>query len=158
MNIISLPLFFFTLLTVCIQPNCWRGITPLKSTCDDVKKILRVDTCLQPPYQYTLEDYKVMVSFAEDQCDRSPHTWRVPKGTVLSLVITPQKPITPAELGFDLSKFKRSETDVVGMDIYDHPTDGLGVVVFQNHVQYFSLRPRQAEEKLRCKARNHKTH
>lgn len=142
-------------LLMCIaaspQPNSWRGITPVRSTCEDVKKILKVDTCSLPISEYTIPDYRIMVSFANDDCDSSPHAWRVPKGTVLSLTISPKHAMSVSQFGIDLSGFKKREgEEIVGMEHYDNAEEGVSVELFQGYLLNVGLRPRKSDEALRC--------
>jgi hypothetical protein len=135
-----------------LQPNSWRGITPAHSTCEDVKKILKVDTCSLPTSEYTIPDYRVSVSFANDECDKSPDAWRVPKGTVLSLVITPQHAMSVSQFGIDISQFKkRPGEEIIGMEQYDNDEEGVSVELFQGYVMNVFLRPRKTDDALRCK-------
>lgn len=134
------------------QANGWRGITPLHSTCEDVKRILKVDNCSLPISEYTLPDYRVKVSFADDDCVSSPLAWRVPKGTVLSLTISPQRAMTASQFGIDLSgSKKRDGEEIVGMEHYDNEEEGVSVELFQGHLLNVGLRPRKSDEALRCK-------
>ena len=41
----------------------WRGIIPLHSTCDDVKRVLDVDKCEYPNSTYQLENETVTIRF-----------------------------------------------------------------------------------------------
>lgn len=133
------------------QPNSWRGITPVRSSCEDVKKILKVDTCTLPISEYTLPDYRVTVSFSNEDCDSSRDAWRVPKGTVLSLVITPQHGMTVSQFGMDLSGFtKREGEEIVGMEQYDNDEEGVSVELFKGYIMHVSLRPRYSDDALRC--------
>ena len=77
----GLPVFLILMfMTMRSQSNCWRGITPLQSTCEDVKKVLKVDRCTVPISEYTLPDFRVMVKFENESCDSEPRAWRVPRG------------------------------------------------------------------------------
>jgi len=137
------------------QPNAWRGITPVRSTCEDVKKALKVDTCVLPISEYTIPDYRVMVSFANDDCNSSPHAWRVPKGTVLSLVISPQHAMTASQFGLDLTGFKKREgVEIVGLEHYDDDEEGVSVELFQGYLMNVSFGPRRGDDTLRCKPVN----
>jgi hypothetical protein len=149
-----LMLSVFILLT-CLasnQSNCWRGIIPVRSTCEDVKKILRVDTCSFPISNYTIADYRVMIEFYDDDCDKSPRAWRVPKGTVMSLAVSPINTMTVSQLGLDLSKFKKREgEEIVGLEQYDNEEEGISVETFQGYVMNLFLSPSKSDESLRCK-------
>jgi hypothetical protein len=134
------------------QSNCWRGITPLQSTCEDVKKILKVDTCTLPISQYTLPDFRVMVEFENETCDRESRAWRVPKGTVTAITVSPRNEMRPSEFGLDLSKYKKREDgEIVGLEHYDSQGEGVTVDVYRGFVQNLFLYPRKSDDAVRCK-------
>ncbi|SRR5712692_6907192 len=141
-----------TLVTMHSQSNCWRGITPLHSTCEDVKKILKVDTCTLPISEYTLPDFRVMVEFENETCDSEPRAWRVPKGTVLAITLSPRNEMRPSKFGLDLSKYKKREDgEIVGVEHYDSDEEGVTVDLYRGFVQNLFLYPRKSEDTLRCK-------
>lgn len=147
-----LALLFLMLVTMSSQSNCWRGITPLRSTCEDVKKILKVDTCTLPISEYTLPDFRVMVEFQNETCDSEPRAWRVPKGTVTAITISPRNEMRPSEFGLDLSKYKKREDgEIVGVEHYDSEEEGVTVDLYRGFVQNLFLYPRKSEDTLRCK-------
>ena len=133
------------------QSNRWRRITPLQSTCEDVKEILKVDKCKFPISEYTLPDFKVMVTFENETCDTEPRAWRVRKGTVTSLAVSPRHEMLPSELDLDLSKYrKRDDGDIVGVEHYDNEDDGISVELYRGYVLNLFLHPRKSEAALRC--------
>jgi hypothetical protein len=143
------------LVLICLtsnKSNCWRGITPLRSTCEDVKKILQVETCSIPRANYTIPDYRVTITFANDECGNASRAWRVPKGTVLSLVISPEHNMTVSQLGLDLSKFRKREgEEIVGMEQFDNDDEGVSIETFNGYVMNLFLSPRKSDESLLCK-------
>lgn len=154
-----LSAFLMTSIVISDQSNSWRGITPLHSTCEDVKKILKVDTCSLPTSEYTLADYRVKVSFANEDCDKSSSAWRVPKGTVLSLVITPKQAMSVSQFGADISQFKkRQREEIVGMEHYDNDEQGVSVELFQGYVTNVVIGPRKTDDALRCTPTSKATH
>lgn len=155
MRLALVVLLVLTCLTTSNQSNCWRGIAPLRSTCEEVKKILQVETCSLPRANYTIPDYRVTITFANDDCGKSPRAWRVPKGTVLSLVISPEHNMTVSQLGLDLSKFRKREgEEIVGMEQFDNDEEGVSVETFNGYVMNLFLSPRKSDESLLCKPRN----
>lgn len=152
MKVGVLAFFLLMFVTIQSQSNCWRGITPLRSTCEDVKKILKVDNCTLPISEYTLSDFRVMVEFENETCDRESRAWRVPKGTVTSLAISPRKEMRPSEFDLDLSKYRKREGEhIVGMEHYDNEEKGVSVELYRGFVQNLFLHPRKSDEALRCK-------
>lgn len=133
------------------QSNCWRGLTPLRSTCDDVKKVLSIETCSMPLTNYDQPEMQVMISFAAGDCDKAPQGWRVSKGTVTAIILSPQIPMTPEIFGLDLSKFtKRADGEIVGLDHYTSVEEGVAVDIYGGVIQKLSLYPRKADEGMRC--------
>jgi len=134
------------------QPNCWRGIIPLRSTCEDVKRSLVVDSCTAPISRYTLPDFRVMVEFENEACDSEPRAWRVPPGTVTAITVSPRKEMLPSEFGLDLSKYKRREDgEIVGLIHYESRDEGITAILYRGFVQTLYLYPRASDEKMRCK-------
>lgn len=152
MRVGVLAILLLMFITMRSQSNCWRGITPLQSTCENVKKILKVDTCTRPISQYTLPDFRVMVEFQNETCDGEPRAWRVPKGTVTAITISPRNEMRPSEFGLDLSKYKKREDgEIVGMEHYDSDVEGITIDLYRGFVQNLFLYPRKSDEPLRCK-------
>jgi hypothetical protein len=151
-RIILIALFIlFQFVAVSDSPNCWRGITPLHSTCEDVKRILKVDKCILPSTEYTLPDFRVLVQFESTNCAREPRVWHVPKGTVTAITLTLRKEMRPSEFGLDLSKYERREDDeIIGVEHYYNREEGVTVDLYRGAIQHLFLYPRERDEKLRC--------
>lgn len=67
----ALPTVLLWLLTMPFnQPNCWRGLTPLRSTCDDVKKVLSIVECSKPITNYTSPELEVMITEGLESLER----------------------------------------------------------------------------------------
>lgn len=136
------------------QANCWRGITPLHSTCEDVKRALDVESCTLPISRYTLPDFRVMIEFENESCDQERRAWRVSPGTVTSIVVSPRKEMLPSEFGLDLSKYqKREDAEIVGVLHYENRDEGVKLNLYRGFVQDLFLSPPTREEKMRCKPR-----
>lgn len=134
------------------QSNSWRGLIPLRSTCDDVKKSLNIDKCSMPLTHYTRPEMQVMIAFATQDCDSEPKGWRVPKGTVTAIILSPQIPMVPSELGLDISKYeKREDGEIVGIDHYTSEKEGVIVDMYAGVIQNVFLYPRKADDALKCK-------
>ncbi|HWS56220.1 MAG TPA: hypothetical protein VN228_18915 [Pyrinomonadaceae bacterium] len=130
----------------------WRGIVPLRTTCDDVKKALKVEKCGAPMSEYNVPGFRVVVFFSSSQCCDDPAGWRVPPGTVTSLIISPVKKMRPPELGIDLSEYlKLPDRDVVGMEAYENRGRGIAVNLSDGFVQDIIVAPPAKDEGLRCK-------
>ena len=133
-------------------PNCWRGITLLRSTCEDVKRTLKVERCVFPLSTYTLPDFRVLIEFENERCAGGAQGWRVPKGTVTAITLSPRNEMLPSQLGLELSKYERGEaSDVVGVEHYYSRKDGVRVELYRGFVQNLFLSPKESEQKMRCK-------
>jgi hypothetical protein len=148
--VILLSLLLFT--SMAASNKGWRGIIPLHSTCNNVKKALKVNKCSLPMSEYNLPDFRVVVFFSEDDRCEDPRGWRVPQGTITSLVVSPTKEMCPSEFGINISNYKKlPDRDVVGMEGYDNDKEGVTVNLFNGYVQNIIFYPPTAEENLRCK-------
>ena len=76
MKTIRIFIFGFCALVIGATPAYakeWRGLIPLKSTCEDVKRILGVDKCVVPESTYELSNYRVIIRFAQNKsCKEDP--------------------------------------------------------------------------------------
>lgn len=89
MKVMTLMLAVVLLITWNNQHNCWRGLTPLHSNCDDVKRALSVEQCSTPMSFYTLPDFRVMIELVNETCDKNPNAWHVSPGTVTAITLSP---------------------------------------------------------------------
>jgi len=138
-------------MTLSGQSKGWHGIVPLHSTCEDVKRALGGENCTCPISRYTLPDFRVMVEFENETCESEPRAWRVPKGTVTAITISPRNEMRPSEFNLDLSKYKKREDgEIVGLDHYDSEGGGVTVDLYQGFVQNLFLYPRKSDETMRC--------
>jgi hypothetical protein len=152
MKLIPAVLMLLTFVNGQNQSNCWRGICPLRSGCEEIKDALKVKTCTLPISQYTLADFRVMIEFENESCDRQPHGWRVPKGTVIAITVTPRNELRPSELDLDLSKYKKREDgEIIGMTHYESESNGVTVQLYKGFIHDLFLYPRKSDEILRCK-------
>ena len=137
----------------------WRGLSPLKSTRMDVERTLglperKIDN-RQHQMTYYLPDVTVFVYFyANPKCEQKlPYTsWDVASDTVTAIDISIKHPPLVADIGIDLTKFKRIEgpSDMIGRYIYVNADDGFSVEVGNKYVTNYHYRPGSKDEKLRC--------
>lgn len=80
----------------------WRGITPLHSTCEDVKRILNVTSCESSVF--TLEDEIANIDFSDKPCADG---WDVPSGTVISVTVYPKRKSQLTELSINIDDYKK---------------------------------------------------
>lgn len=128
----------------------WRGIVPLHSTCEDVKRILGITKCDSGTYR--LEDdkevFSVFIYFGDQSC---PHGWNVPKGTVTGLSVYPRINPRLADLGLDLKKYKKViEGDARAIAIYTDEEEGFRVTTGNGEGAAFDYLPAAKDNYLRC--------
>ena len=145
----------------------WRGIVPIRSTCEDVKRILGVASCKFPSSTYYLEDVSIIIEFsdAKKNCQRSTEQkcqagvqhalWNVPRGTVLSVAVALKKPLPLANFHVDGGDYERSvdeRAQLVGDDIvsYNNYKEGIYITVIDGEVREVLYTPGAKNEHLRC--------
>lgn len=139
---------------VCVAQG-WRGIQPLRSTCDDVKKALNVDKCEYPHSIYRLENETVKVSFVTCPCpitcDSEYGGWNVPFGTVAGITRQPLKALSVTEFDVNSSKWSKKETDMIGDVYYDDPHAGVTLFTINGRVlKIIYYAPLEQNEHLLC--------
>src|ERR1700752_116546 len=132
-------MLIFTVLISCgaSVAQGWRGIIPLHSTCEDVKRVLGVDKCEYPNSTYQLENETVTISFETCPCPIScsyqSRAWNVPAGTVSGIARQLRKPLPIASFAVD-DKWKKLETDFIGELIYDNYEQGISLSAVNGEV------------------------
>lgn len=135
----------------------WRQIVLLRSTRDDVERLLG-----QPRYEGYYASFKVeggvlsVEYYPFDFCTSADAYLKVRRWTVVEMTYEPDIPPTLAELKLDLKKFRktRESPHVPELITYIHDQEGVGYT-FQadgtlNDVRYF---PARRYDALRCKKR-----
>jgi len=134
----------------------WRGIVPIRSTCQEVERELGGNACGKKSATYDLPDETVTFIFAKDGCNEKWHGERhsVPTGTVVGISVLPRvtKRLTTADLNVDLSKFKKTEVaDMIGVFKYISPEVGMYITASEDgQVLDFAYIPAASYDKLRC--------
>jgi hypothetical protein len=149
-NIILASTFLMLSLPVPLVGKEWRGIVPLHSNCEDVKRILGVKKCEYPASTYELQDETVEISFKKYSChEKWPfETWKVPVGTVESIRLKPKRPLQLSDY-LASGTYTKKEEDVVGLAWYSN-SDGVSVEAFNEKVLTVIYHPSLTDEHLRC--------
>jgi hypothetical protein len=145
-------LFIFLCMFGVANAKEWRGIVPLHSTCEDVKRLLGPSSC-KASY-YDLKDETVFINYSEKPCDERLHGgWNVPPGTVINISVNPKKPPTLAELHIDESKYKKSPSKLaIGNINYTNEEEGFDFTLFPDgKVRNFVYWPAARDNHLRCR-------
>lgn len=141
--------------TTLAQADEWRGINPLHSNRADVERLLGQadDPSKEHSLVYKTEKEVVIIDYADGlSCKAgSSAVWRVPRGTVVSITVSPRTPLPLAELHIDKDKYRKrldlNRSDVVE---YNNEEDGVSIVVYQGNVQYINFFPSKKDAHLRC--------
>jgi hypothetical protein len=143
------------LATTLTQASEWRGIRPLYSKRPDVERILGKadDPSKEHSLVYKTEKEVVIIDYADGLlCKAGSSTaWRVPRGTVVSITVSPRTPLPLSELHIDEKRYTKT-LDLKRSDVvrYNNEEDGVGIVVYQGKVQYINYFPSKKDEHLRC--------
>ncbi len=114
------------------QIQGWRGIKPLRSTCEDVKRALGVEKCEYPESVYRLQDEIVTVGFIMCPCPilcyHVSSGWNVPIGTVAGITRELRnKPLPVSNFKVDNGKWKKTYTDFIGQVLYNNYEEGISL-------------------------------
>jgi hypothetical protein len=133
------------------QAKEWRGIVPMHSTCEDIKRILGITKC-QTSF-YDLKDERVFIKFLERTCDENPPgKWNVPIGTVMEITVFPKVKPKLADIHLDLSKFTRErDPEKIDFFIYWNAEEGFHFIVRPDgEADDFSYFGTPKDDYLRC--------
>ena len=108
-------MFVVYLFMALMAPNpalaeSWRGIMPLRSTRADVERLLGPpSTDRSTTTFYEFERERVSFDYSEEPCGATwGGRWNVPRGTVISIWVTPRpNQLRLSDLRLDVSRFKR---------------------------------------------------
>lgn len=148
----------FFLLTSLILVNSiialaegYRGIVPMRSTCKDVKRILRVSTCNPPNNTFDLEEDKVKIKFSTQPCEKAwTKQWDVPVDTVLIVEQFPKHPFDFSNLKIDISKYSVLTLDNLSQKAYLNKEQGIEIYTRGNKVIAITYTPTRKKYYLLC--------
>lgn len=122
----------------------WHKIVPLHSTCEDVKRLLGIDSC--DPRTLVIENERINIDFAQKPCIDG---WNIPEGTVISITVYPSKRPTLSDLGIDFSKYEKTARPPV-FTVYSNPEEGIAIVVDPDErVEHITYGPTTKDKHLR---------
>ena len=128
------------------RPKEWRGLRPMHSNCEDVKRALKVTTCSPPGGEYDFTTERVRIVFSSVECDRAwQRNWKVPPGTVLSIERHFRQRILLSEFVTDLDQFELAATDD-GLQIYSSKEQGISVWALGNEIRHLYYEPTSSDE------------
>jgi hypothetical protein len=126
-----LGLCLLTVSAAAASAKEWRGIVPLRSTRDDVTRVLGPSpNANNVRAEYSLEDEDVYIVFASRESYVDDCVKRLPLGTVLQIKVTPKKGLRLADLGLDesrLKKLSRPDHSSPGNEVFVDEEEGVVV-------------------------------
>lgn len=148
--------FIFMLLSLALtnvsqsSTDGWRGLVPLKSSCEDVKRVLDVKKCEFPISSYEFPELRIVVYFSTCVCCER---WRVGRGIIRSIGVYPltNQHVDELNLGTDFKKVKDEE--IIGGQRLTNATKGMTVYTLNGQVIEMIFHPPYAMQKLRCPGR-----
>lgn len=141
---------------VTAQAKGWRGIIPLHSTRADVERVLGSPDEKISEYSvfYRTPTETVMIQYAKGlPCGIGENysQWRVPRGTVESILVTPTQPLRISALGIDESKYDKRQRGHRREDVYYiNEQTGESFRVFMDEVRNMSYFPGTLDKGLGC--------
>ena len=152
-----LTCLFFFLGAQLPSTKDWRGLVPLKSTREDVERLLGPPEKIidKRALTYSLSNVVVLINFSGNpKCQENlPYdSWDVGSDTVTGLAVMLKKPVPVSESRIDLTKLKkaRGAYDTPDHFFYSQPEDGFSVEVGQDYVMSYSYGPNADQQNLRC--------
>jgi hypothetical protein len=129
----------------------WRGIRPLHSTCDDIKRILNVTTCEPGDNTYDLGDERILVTFSKTRCDKAwQKFWNVPPLTVMSIERSLRKLIPLGDFHIDENKYEKVFTDFTDQVMLTSKDEGIQFSVIKGEVNRITYTPTPKDDYLLC--------
>lgn len=131
------------------QPRGWRGIVPLHSTRADVIRLLG------PPnvgdHLYEVDDYRIFFVYSDGPCEKGKSGWNVPRDTVVSISVAPNRDLKFSELRVDKKKFKKHrDKELPDILHYTNESDGISISVSEGDVRNIYYNPTSKDDHLRC--------
>ena len=138
---------FIFFISVCTQGQGWRGVVPLRTDCEAVKRLLQIGQCRSATYQMSEET--VAISFSDGTCNTG---WKVAPGTVLSVTVHSRTSRRLTDTFPDLTKFtKKSDGHVRSVTYYENLNDGLSIAVLEDQtIAYVAYGPSLKDSSLQC--------
>ena len=126
----------------------WRGIIPLRSTRQDVERLLGPPT----DYYYYLKNETVSIDFASGVCKGDgPDSYKVPAGTVTRIMVIPKSELSLKAMRVDVTRYKKqADEDIKPHVFYYNEEAGEAIEVFDGKVQSITYVPKASEASLKC--------
>ena len=128
-----------------INAQGFKGIVPIRSTCEDVQRILGGGGCGKSSETITLPNEEIKITYTTQKCQPfygDLTRWNVPIGTVFTIIRRFKIPPTleEAEMKINESEFIKTTNDIVGQVFY-HKKNGEEVLTitqgYLNDIIYY---------------------
>ena len=119
------------------------GLIPLESTCEDVKRILKVQECTFPQSVLFLSDFWVTLNFVSNrpaEPDKNQFCYNVPNGRVQSYTIAYNKPFPLKDFPYELTYVKGPFGDIRTV-AYENRERGIKVLSNNGKINTVSIVP-----------------
>lgn len=131
----------------------WRGIVPLKSTRNDVERLLgRPKRSAEGAAFYQLSKELVVFHFQTETCDsrlgKCSWVWNVPLGTVIGIGVIPRDKHRKEE--YLLASDSKVNDNGAGFIYYSDNFAGLSVETYQNLVTLIDYYPEASQDNFYC--------
>ena len=146
-------------MSVEIYGQNFKGIIPMKSTCQDVMKIFKEEDCSKKEREFVTSEEKIRIFYTSEKCQIVYGKKRnVQIGTVLIVKRDFIKKITLEELEIKLveSDYLIKDTDFVGRTSYLKKDGELEFYITDGFVDQIYYRPNSNNNFKLCKTRKKK--
>ena len=117
-----------TAVSISVSAQGWRGIVPLKSDCETVKRSLGIPQCRTGTYQ--LSEGSISISFSDGTCQTG---WNVSAGTVISFSLYTKSKQKLGDAFSDLSQYvKSSDGHVRAISNYTNADEGVTITAAED--------------------------
>lgn len=137
----------FLLAIGAASAQTWREIVPLRSNCEDLKRIMGISRCLNTTYDFA--DAKVTIAFSDGTCATG---WNVKEGTVLFIEVHPKAPLKLEDLDLDEALYQKTvDSHLPEVTHYRNQDRGANIAVFSDGtVASLSYGPSTKDKALEC--------
>jgi hypothetical protein len=134
-------------ISISVSAQGWRGIVPLKSNCETVKRLMEIPQCQTGTYQ--ISEGSISISFSDGTCLTG---WNVPAGTVVSFYLHTKSKQKLDDVFPDLSKYVQSfDGDVRQIINYTNPDEGVTIAASEDRtILSIFYGPPKKDSALRC--------
>lgn len=142
-------IFSFSLLvTACAlaYSQGFRGIVPLYSTCQDVKRVLKVENCKYPESRYKFTDGEIIINFVKKEPTKFDKLcWKISPDKVESIFFQPHQDIPLSEFEPKLEFIEPYAGDIPIAKIYGSKERGIEAFVIFDLIRHIRYKPTPTE-------------